>query len=85
MGLWSRLWHRKVQRTGTLMGNKSALDDVLENEPPPLLVSPRWRGVLNARRAAAVSGDLARDVSSAFDALEEAEKRRRDALQQPED
>jgi hypothetical protein len=87
MGLLSWLLggRRKINRTGTLGGEHSVLDDVLENQPSPLLGTRIQREVFLAQREEAVHADLARDVSSAFDDLEEAERRQRDALRKPDD
>ena len=75
-----RWWRERRVKTGTLAGNPSALDDILEEGPlfdtsgTPLLA------LYAVEKAAAVKADLARDLGSAFDDLEAAEHRRRDAL-----
>ncbi len=78
---WLRRWltgRSDHVRTGTLGGNEySALDDVIEDGPP---LDFRRRGIWYARQREAVRGDMAVDLDDAFDDLEDAEQRRRDAF-----
>jgi hypothetical protein len=71
-----RFWRRNVKPLGTLGGNPSALDDVLAAGPPTTdLSGPPNLGYFAEEQAAAVHGDLLRDISSAFDSEADAESR----------
>jgi hypothetical protein len=84
---WLRLFRRKRERTGTLHANRrSELDRVLEDGPPldPHNGAPAI-GYWFAEQREALRGDMAVELSDAFDDLAEAEEHRRDALGKPDE
>jgi hypothetical protein len=83
-----RPWRRKIKPLGTLGGNPSEVDDVLSAGPPMNVADPDGGpdlGFFAEERAAAVHGDLLRDVSSDFDAEADAENHMWDSLGKKDD